>query len=113
MGWAMAAKATETKPAATKAATKNEPVTVEPPAAPPLLGEVAPGQVMSEKADWGKEVAPGQYLRDVNLAGAQQPYEGDCVVDDGTTHNGNAVGGGKVCSAHENRYYANGKPRTA
>lgn len=35
----------------------------------------------------------------------------DCVVDDGTRHNGMAVNGGKVCSAHENRYYPTGKPR--
>jgi len=58
------------------------------------------------------EVAPGQTVTEANIKGpAAPPYKGDCVVDDGTVHNGMAVNGGKVCSAHENRYYPDGKKR--
>lgn len=49
-----------------------------------------------------------------DAASPAEPMEapkGGCVVDDGTTHNGGPVHGGKVCSAHENRYYQDGKPR--
>jgi hypothetical protein len=35
---------------------------------------------------------------------------GECVVDDGTRHVGRAVNG-LVCSAHANRYHADGTPR--
>jgi SAP domain len=35
---------------------------------------------------------------------------GQCVVDDGTPHTGRAVNG-LVCSAHANRYHADGTPR--
>lgn len=35
----------------------------------------------------------------------------DCVVDDGTAHMGNAVHGGKVCSAHEMHYRSDGSRR--
>ncbi len=35
---------------------------------------------------------------------------GECVVSDGTPHTGRAVNG-MVCSAHANRYYADGTPR--
>lgn len=34
----------------------------------------------------------------------------ECVVDDGTPHVGRAVNG-RVCSAHTNRYRADGSPR--
>jgi hypothetical protein len=36
---------------------------------------------------------------------------GECVVDDGTRHNGRATPGSKVCSAHAMRYKADGTPR--
>jgi len=97
----MVAKATK---AAAKTATSDEPVApvvmTEPdPAAAPV--EVAPGQMMS---------AP------VTLAGAAgdaptSKATGACVVDDGTHHNGLPVNGGKVCSAHENRYNPDGTKR--
>jgi hypothetical protein len=36
---------------------------------------------------------------------------GECVVDDGTLHNGRATPGAKICSAHAMRYKADGTPR--
>jgi hypothetical protein len=42
------------------------------------------------------------------MAAAKAP--GECVVDDGTQHNGRAVNG-LVCSAHANRYKADGTRR--
>jgi hypothetical protein len=41
----------------------------------------------------------------------EPPFDGACVVDDGTAHMGRAVPGGRVCSAHENRYHRDGSPR--
>jgi hypothetical protein len=36
---------------------------------------------------------------------------GECVVDDGTKHNGRATPGAKICSAHAMQYKADGTPR--
>ncbi len=41
---------------------------------------------------------------------AAAPAAGQCVVDDGTAHQGRAVNG-LVCSRHANRYRADGSPR--
>jgi hypothetical protein len=40
-----------------------------------------------------------------------KPFDGNCVVDDGTAHMGRATPGAKICSAHAMRYKADGTPR--
>lgn len=40
-----------------------------------------------------------------------KPFDGNCVVDDGTPHTGRATPGARICSAHAMRYRADGTPR--
>lgn len=51
--------------------------------------------------------------RDTETRPVAKPFDGNCVVDDGTAHMGRAVPGTKICSAHAMRYKNDGTPRTA
>jgi hypothetical protein len=57
--------------------------------------------------------AAGQTDQQATTAPAEdgKPFDGNCVVDDGTPHTGRATPGAKICSAHAMRYKADGTPR--
>jgi hypothetical protein len=57
--------------------------------------------------------APAVQTKPVEEKKADKPEKapGECVVDDGTLHNGRTTPGAKICSAHAMRYKADGTPR--
>jgi hypothetical protein len=97
------AEVTETEPAKTKAELQDELRD----AGLPVSGTKAELVERLESVDADEAAAAETRPPDEPAAALTR---GECVVDDGTRHVGRAVNG-LVCSAHANRYHADGTPR--